>query len=66
MSKLDRLFAHWAATAETPPSDVLNRAPTPEDVQDYPEYYIAGAGRAVASRTQCAHGYYLTDSCPNC
>lgn len=32
----------------------------------YPDYFIIGAGRDIASHTLCDHGYYLTDSCPGC
>jgi hypothetical protein len=53
-------------TTEIPPAEVLNRTPTPADVAAYPEYYIAGSGADVARRTQCEHGYNLTDSCPVC
>lgn len=40
--------------------------PTVADVRANPEYWIAGRGRELASRTDCGHGYNLTDSCPNC
>jgi hypothetical protein len=50
----------------TPPDEVLNRAPTVADVRRWPEHYISGPGRAVASKTHCPHRYYLTDSCPGC
>jgi len=49
-----------------PPVDVLARPLTPADVSTWPEYFILGPGREIASKTFCAHEYYLTDSCPNC
>lgn len=49
-----------------PPTDVLARKITPDDVATYPGYFISGPGREIAERTQCAHGYNLTDSCPGC
>ncbi len=54
--------AHDTPTPRRP----RNRALTIRDVARYPEYYIAGPGRDEASRTDCGHGYYLTDSCPLC
>ncbi len=39
---------------------------TAVDVAADPEFWIAGAGREIASRTDCGHGYNLTDSCPGC
>lgn len=50
----------------TPPADVLDRAPTAADVAAYPIYFILGPGADIASRTDCGHGYNLTDSCPSC
>ncbi|MGY1946651.1 hypothetical protein [Nocardia asiatica] len=35
-------------------------------VSEYPEFYISGPGRQIASATDCGHGYWLTDSCPCC
>ncbi|WP_043737497.1 hypothetical protein [Nocardia asiatica] len=49
-----------------PPADVLARTITLADVRAWPEYFISGPGRAIASQTDCGHGYYLTDSCPCC
>lgn len=49
-----------------PPAEVLARPLTPADIQAYPEYFINGRGRSIASTTLCAHDYYLTDSCPGC
>ncbi|MGW4114793.1 hypothetical protein ACWEFJ_28295 [Actinosynnema sp. NPDC004786] len=40
--------------------------PTIADVRRFPEFWVSGAGHAIASRTHCPHGYYLTDSCPGC
>ncbi|MFD9964010.1 hypothetical protein [Amycolatopsis sp. NPDC058986] len=54
------------AKAPVPPGDVLARTITRHDVQQYAEYFIWGPGRDVASRTDCGHGYNLTDSCPCC
>lgn len=59
---LDRL----GADATVPPADVLSRPITRADVAQYPEYYILGAGREIASTTRCPHDYHLTDSCPCC
>jgi hypothetical protein len=42
------------------------KIPTVDDVRRNPRYWIAGPGEAVASRTKCPHGYYLTSSCPCC
>lgn len=51
----------------TPPTRrPLDRTLTVRDIARYPEFYISGPGRAEAGRTDCGHGYYLTDSCPNC
>ncbi|NEW42749.1 hypothetical protein GV794_02080 [Nocardia cyriacigeorgica] len=50
-----------------PPADVLAMdAPTKSDVRLWPDFFIAGPGRRVASATLCPHAYYLTDSCPGC
>lgn len=49
-----------------PPADMLAKEPTVAAVRAYPDYYITGPGREVAGKTECPHGYYLTDSCPNC
>lgn len=51
---------------DVPPADVLSRPITPADVAAYPAYFISGPGREIASTTECAHGYNLTDSCPAC
>jgi hypothetical protein len=63
-------FAQFAAdqlrAAPVPPADVLNRPITKTDVTAYSAYFILGPGRDTASTTLCAHGYYLTDSCPGC
>ncbi|WP_218007368.1 hypothetical protein, partial [Nocardia otitidiscaviarum] len=54
-------------TIPRPPGDVLAKeAPTVADVRDWPEFFISGPGRAVASATPCQHDYRLTDSCPGC
>lgn len=66
MSRLDNYFARIAANASVPPADVLARPITAADVKAYPDYFIIGAGRDIASHTLCDHGYYLTDSCPGC
>lgn len=39
---------------------------TVRDITRYPDFYIAGPGRALASQTDCGHGYNLTDSCTCC
>lgn len=49
-----------------PPASVLARTPTVADVRAWPQYFIAGPGYAIASTTDCGHGYHLTDSCPGC
>lgn len=50
-----------------PPAEVLAKdAPTLADVHKWPEFFILGPGRAVASQTPCPHDYRLTDSCPGC
>ncbi len=54
------------ASIPVPPAEVLARRITVADVKAYPEYFISGPGRKVASATDCGHGYYLTDSCPCC
>ncbi|WP_157430041.1 hypothetical protein [Actinomadura oligospora] len=63
-------LARWRedelARMETPPAEVLERAPTYADVQKWPTYFIVGPGREVAEKTDCGHGYHLTDSCPCC
>ncbi|WP_280455464.1 hypothetical protein [Nocardia brasiliensis] len=54
-------------TIPRPPADVLAKdAPTLADLKAWPDFFISGPGRAVASRTHCPHDYYLTDSCPGC
>jgi hypothetical protein len=50
----------------TIPDAAAQAHPAPADVKAHPVYFIAGPGQDIASRTQCAHGYYLTDSCPGC
>lgn len=52
------------AAAVPPPHVQAN--PTPADVKAFPAFFIHGAGRHIASVTDCGHGYNLTDSCPNC
>lgn len=64
-TRLDGQFTEHQAI-ERPPADVLDRAPTKQDVRDWPDFYISGPGRAVASRTACPHDYRVTDSCPGC
>ena len=49
-----------------PPLEVLSRPITKADVSAYPVYFIIGPGCEIAERTECGHGYYLTDSCPGC
>lgn len=63
---MDAYKAAQIAKMVTPPADVLDRAPTPADVSAYPVYFILGPGADIASRTDCGHGYFLTDSCPVC
>jgi hypothetical protein len=50
----------------TIPDAAAQAHPTHADVKAHPAYFISGPGRDIASSTQCAHGYYLTDSCPGC
>lgn len=49
-----------------PPRRPKNRPLTVRDINRHPDWYIAGPGRDQASRTDCGHGYNLTDSCPCC
>lgn len=59
-------FAEHLAIAK-PFADVLEKdAPTAIDVHAWPEFFITGPGRAIASQTPCPHEYRLTDSCPGC
>jgi hypothetical protein len=60
-----------ATDAAAPPTDLATTKtagdrPTYADVQRDPEYWIGGPGHEVASRTNCPHGYRLTDTCPMC
>ncbi|ASR36600.1 hypothetical protein BAY61_18125 [Prauserella marina] len=66
MKALREYMAREVEKAPAPPGDVLARAITRDDVRRYPTYFIWGPGRDIASRTDCGHGYYLTDSCPGC
>lgn len=52
--------------APVPPADVLTKLPTVDVVREWPDFYIAGPGQALASAMPCPHAYHLTDSCPNC
>ncbi|MTD58166.1 hypothetical protein [Amycolatopsis pithecellobii] len=61
-----RAQAREVEKASVPPEDLLDRTITRRDVQQYDVYFIWGPGRDIASRTDCGHGYYLTDSCPCC
>lgn len=61
---LANLAAHQAIPV--PPASVLAQPLTHPIVSAYPDYFISGCGRAVAIRTDCGHGYRLTDSCPCC
>jgi hypothetical protein len=54
------------AATLAPPADILATTPTAQTVILFPDYYINGPGRAVASTTLCDHGCHLTDSCPGC
>lgn len=65
-NRLRQYMAREVAAAPAPPRDVLDRRITRADVKAYDVYFIWGPGRDIASRTDCGHGYYLTDSCPNC
>lgn len=56
--------AHKAIPA--PPADVLARPLSKAIFDQFPEYFITGRGRVIASQTDCGHGYRLTDSCPCC
>ncbi len=49
-----------------PPADVLAQPLTAAIVHQFPAYFISGRGRQIASKTDCGHGYFLTDSCPCC
>lgn len=49
-----------------PPDEVLARKLTADDVRQWPYYFVDGPGREIASKTDCGHGYRLTDSCPGC
>lgn len=54
-------------TVPVPPAEVLAQdAPTVADVKAWPDFFMAGPGRAVAQATECPHAYHLTDSCPGC
>jgi hypothetical protein len=73
MSRLDDLRAAMKRYEElqlqsmtVPPLEVLGRAITKADIEAYPVYFITGPGREIAERTECGHGYHLTDSCPVC
>lgn len=59
-------IAREVAKAPVPPDNVLTRTITQRDIMDYGVYFIWGPGHEVASRTDCGHGYMLTDSCPCC
>jgi len=54
------------AAYRRPPADVLAKPLTHQVVAEYPDWFLSGPGREQAERTQCAHGYNLTDSCPGC
>ena len=58
--------AREVENAPKPPADVLARTITHRDVRQYPEYFIWGPGYDIACRTDCGHGYNLTDSYPCC
>lgn len=49
-----------------PPAEELAALPGSETVICWPHWWIQGPGNRIASRMPCAHGYHLTDSCPNC
>jgi hypothetical protein len=53
-------------TIPAPPAEVLARPIVKDDIRAYPDYFISGRGRRLASVTLCPHDYYLTDSCPGC
>lgn len=55
-----------AIESRRPPADVLAKQLTRQVVAEYPDWFLSGPGREQAERTQCAHGYNLTDSCPGC
>lgn len=59
-------YAEHLAIARPPAELLAKDAPTLADVHAFPEFFITGPGRAVASKTRCAHDYFLTDSCPGC
>ncbi|QIS00974.1 hypothetical protein F5X71_00300 [Nocardia brasiliensis] len=65
-AQLRELYARHL-TIPRPPAEVLAKdSPTVADVRLWPDFFISGPGRAVASCTHCPHDYYLTDSCPGC
>lgn len=65
-SQLRNLYADHLAIPK-PFADVLEKdAPTAIDVHAWPDFFISGPGRAIASQTACPHDYRLTDSCPGC
>lgn len=53
----------WGAV---PPLEVLTRVPSRDAVREFPDFYLAGPGRALAEVVPCLHLYNLTDSCPGC
>lgn len=58
----DALF-RWGPV---PPALDLAVLPDRASVICWPQWWISGPGHRIASLTPCAHGYHLTDSCPNC
>lgn len=65
-AQVRNLYAQHLAIPR-PPADVLAKdAPTVDDVRQWPDFFISGPGRRVASATPCPHDYRLTDSCPGC
>lgn len=49
-----------------PPAGELAVLPERETVIRWSHWWIQGPGHRVAERMPCAHGYNLTDTCPNC
>lgn len=66
VAQVHALFARHL-TIPRPPAELLAKdAPTVADVKAWPDFFISGPGRRVASATPCPHDYQLTDSCPGC
>ncbi|MFC4128968.1 hypothetical protein [Nocardia rhizosphaerae] len=53
-------------TIPAPPAEVLARPATPDDVDDYPEWFLNGRGYPVAVAAKCVHGLALVSFCSGC